>query len=144
MVHTVDLPAITQTFSPYLPKEDIHWDTRFALQKELRIIECDGNFVLYNTVLNNPIVLNQNARNAVSELDQKTLRELAQDPEHWELAELLIEAFHLLPVPPEYPQDLRRQECRISPIGSRWPIHQNAGPAPFGGMQLWLSPLHRP
>ena len=99
MVHTVDLPAITQTFSPYLPKEDIHWDTRFALQKELRIIECDGNFVLYNTVLNNPIVLNQNARNAVSELDQKTLRELAQDPEHWELAELLIEAFHLLPVP---------------------------------------------
>ena len=99
MVHTVDLPALTQTFSPYLPKEDIHWDTRFALQKELRIIECDGNFVLYNTVLNNPIVLNQNARNAVSELDQKTLRELAQDPEHWEVAELLIEAFHLLPVP---------------------------------------------
>lgn len=99
MAHMADLSAIIQTFSPYFPKEGIHWGTRFALQTELRTIECDGNFVLYNTVLNNPIVLNQDARNAVSALDQKTLRELAQDSERWELAKLLIHAFHLLPVP---------------------------------------------
>lgn len=97
MDYTAECARLNQLFAPYLSGLKICPDTRFVLQKELRMIACADERVLYNTVLNNPLVLNRDAADAVAELDRKTLRELAEDPERWELAELLIESFHLLP-----------------------------------------------
>ena len=85
-----DIKAINELLRPYLAGQEITFDSKFFLQKELRFLEYNGKYVLYNTVLNNPFIIDKNTKDILHELENKSLRELAQDESKFELVNPLI------------------------------------------------------